>query len=231
MPSERTFPMYTVTLETILKITTLPSHEELLDAGLLCDFHEQMGRAVFVSHQWVSYHHPDPHSQQFKILQMMLQRLLSGACRVVPPVPNEIYWGRMKVPTVASFRSQPLYIWYDYMSVPQGRDSESVAKRHDAIRSIHTYVAGSFFFFILCPPVPHAEEDILLTSQTWSHRGWCRSLVLVLVTVYRFLVQLLLEADTNPAGLEWGLSVAKIQSDNILQKNFICKTSPECRGV
>ena len=177
VPSERTFPMYTVALETILKITTLPSHEELLDAGLLCDFHEQMGRAVFVSHQWVSYHHPDPHCQQFKILQMMLQGLLSGACRVVPPVPNEIYWGRMKVPTVASFRSQPLYIWYDYMSVPQGRDSESMAKRHDAIRSIHTYVAGSFFFFVLCPPVPHAEEDILLNSQTWSHRGWCRSLV------------------------------------------------------
>ena len=155
-------------------MTLLSSHEELMQRGLLCSFTEEMGHALFVSHQWVSYHHPDPDGKQFQVLQKALENLVSGTSRVILRPTEEMYFGRMKCPTAEDFKSQAIYIWYDYFSVPQGRDSRATDNRQMAIGCIASYCARSYFFVILCHAMPHAEQQTILTHKTWSDRGWCR---------------------------------------------------------
>ena len=54
------FPMFTLLLETFLEMRELQKHERLLELGGLYKFHTCMGRAMLVSHQWLSAEHPDP---------------------------------------------------------------------------------------------------------------------------------------------------------------------------
>ena len=46
--------MYTVRLQVLLKMVEVKAHEDLRAEGKLVEFYEKMGRAAFVSHQWVS---------------------------------------------------------------------------------------------------------------------------------------------------------------------------------
>ncbi|CAE7813565.1 KIF20B [Symbiodinium necroappetens] len=45
------FPMFTIPVETLLKMTTIEPHEELQAQGSLVVFDRSMGNAAFVSHQ------------------------------------------------------------------------------------------------------------------------------------------------------------------------------------
>jgi len=165
--------MYTVPFDALLQMSKVEPHEELMDQGILCVFMESMGRAVFVSHQWISSEHPDPNFEQLEVLQNAMKNLLSGACRVNLPPAIEILLGRLKCPTPKVFRDQDLYFWYDYFCCPQGTSQEAVKKRNTAIGCIPAYVTRCYFFLILCPPVLHAEGH-RLGHSTWASRGWCR---------------------------------------------------------
>eukprot|EP00435_Cladocopium_sp_Y103_P062433 s805_g24.t1 len=169
----RMFLMYTVPLEAFLQMTEVQAHEQLKGQGVLRVFKESMGKAIFVSHQWLGSEHPDPHCEQLQVLQKALKNALSGASLVSLPPAIELLLGRLKCPTPAEFRHQPLYIWYDYFCCPQGTCTEAVEKRNQAIASIPEFVSRSYFFLILCPAVPHAEGHMLSWS-TWNARGWCR---------------------------------------------------------
>ncbi|CAE7470389.1 anks1b [Symbiodinium pilosum] len=50
-------------------MTVLKRHEALKEEGLVVQFDESMGKAIFVSHQWLSKEHPDPSMTQLKVLQ------------------------------------------------------------------------------------------------------------------------------------------------------------------
>ena len=84
------------------------------DSKALCEFHEAMGKAMFVSHQWISKHHPDPKFQQLVVLQNALKNLLAGRSKVsLPPAIEIIANGTAKkCPTPADFQSS-LFVWYD----------------------------------------------------------------------------------------------------------------------
>lgn len=79
------------------------------------------------------------------------------------------------------FQSRPLFLWYDYFSVPQqenraghvtdGSDGSMQAK---AINSIPAYVAKCRYFFALCPTIACPFEGRVLSVASWSSRGWCR---------------------------------------------------------
>ncbi|CAE7838253.1 unnamed protein product [Symbiodinium sp. CCMP2592] len=156
------FPMFTVKMADFLAMETLKSHEEMLKADGLSIFDETMGRAFFVSHQWLGSLHPDPHYQQLQVLQ-----------EASLPIAEEIFFGRRPGPTVADFESKPLYVWYDYLSCPQA--SSAQAKRQLAIEGIPSYVAKCEYFVILCPALEHADQRKMLSLQTWRERGWCRA--------------------------------------------------------
>eukprot|EP00438_Fugacium_kawagutii_P029311 Skav208010 [mRNA] locus=scaffold1203:336371:338146:+ [translate_table: standard] len=171
--SGKRFTMFTMPLSNFLQMTKLQKHEELLDSGVLRQFEESMGRAMFVSHQWICRDHPDPSFQQLEVLQTALKGLLSGRTVVSLPPVIELWLGRVRCPTASDFRAEALYLWYDYFSCPQGTSFDAARNRELAIGCIPSYVAQCFFFVILCPAVQHADGH-MLSESTWARRGWCR---------------------------------------------------------
>ena len=82
------------------------------ETGSLCQFDDSMGRAIFVSHQWLGIQHPDPSFKQLLVLQKALMDLISGVCRVSLPPVIELWFGRLRLPTAADFNAQGLFLWY-----------------------------------------------------------------------------------------------------------------------
>ena len=171
----RAYPMYTVPADALLQMDMIRKHEDMLEAGALVEFEEEMGRAMFISHQWLSARHPDPNAEQLKILQQALRNIISGASRVHVAVVTEIYNGRSQCPTAESFHTQSLYIWFDYCCCPQGTSESAALSRQSAIDSIPVYVARCYYFVILCPALRHLDDDSMMSQSSWVERGWCRT--------------------------------------------------------
>jgi len=167
--------MYTVEMDFFLQMTELRAHEQMISSNLLVEFHEGLGTAMFLSHQWLADHHPDPNHEQLKVFQDAMRNLLSGITRVTLPVAAELIFGRLGCPTAADLKAQPLFVWYDYLCCPQGVSSTAARQRHAAIRSIPSYVAKCEYFVILCPTVERADKSEVLGLATWAARGWCRT--------------------------------------------------------
>lgn len=184
--------MYTVPLETLLTLTDFRSHEESIDDGILVEFHPGLGKAMFVSHQWISECHPDPHYQQLKVLQDALRNVLSGACRISTDPTVEAFYGRVRGFSAAELKREKIFVWYDYLSCPQllhdieldefgiqrGRfldDSMNCEEMDMAIKSIPSYVAACKYFIALCPTLINADNGRKLDRHSWLQRGWCRA--------------------------------------------------------
>eukprot|EP00438_Fugacium_kawagutii_P032385 Skav234888 [mRNA] locus=scaffold840:558679:568666:- [translate_table: standard] len=95
---QETFPMFTMGVSIFLEMTKIQPHEELLAAGKLSVFDESMGRAAFVSHQWIGDGHPDPEFKQMKVLQDTLTNLISGRSEVSVDLITEAVYFRSKAP-------------------------------------------------------------------------------------------------------------------------------------
>ena len=140
-----------------------------------------MGRAAFVSHQWLTKHHPDPQLSQMRILQDAVQRLLTSRSESVSlDLLTEALVRPARPLPMQEFQKQPLFFWYDYFSCPQPEQCEpeerdgQLARQLQAIDSIPAYVAKCHFFLALCPVLESSEANQMLTAATWSRRGWCR---------------------------------------------------------
>lgn len=171
LSSTRSFPMFTLPSLAFMKMSRVQPHEDLMEAGDLCIFHESLGKAMFASHQWVTSQHPDPNFEQLQVLQDALKNMLSGAKPVSLPPAIEIFWGRVKCPTAADFNKSEVYLWYDYFSIPQHESKRE--HRENAIQSIPSYISKCFFFVILCPLI-QLGRNRNLNFSTWAERGWCR---------------------------------------------------------
>ena len=159
--------MYTVPADAFLQMTEIRTHEELADAGVLTEFQESLGKAMFVSHQWLSDKHPDPDFQQLQVLQDALKNLAAGTSEISLPVVTEFLVGNKRRPTKSDFAPGHLHIWYDYFSIPQSRDRD----RQNAIQYIPEYVARCEFFVVLCPALKHRDQQRTLSLATWGERG------------------------------------------------------------
>ena len=167
--------MYTMLAEILLQLTQIKMHEELIQAGALIEFDESMGKAMFVSHQWLSDTHPDPRFEQLRVLQETLINVSAGTSRVNVPVATEILHGRLSCPAPSDFNLTRLHIWYDYFCCPQALLPHAEKTRHRAIHSIPAYVARCEFFVVLCPAFKHVDSGSTLSQSTWGERGWCRT--------------------------------------------------------
>jgi len=171
------FPMFTIPVETLLKMTTIEPHEELQAQGSLVVFDRSMGNAAFVSHQWLSKHHPDPELKQFRVLQDALRHLLHKLTSVPVDPLTEVYVPTAESLPLRDFQSKPLYLWYDYFSCPQleqSGESRSGSQLADAIDSIPAYIAECSYFLGLCPVVDCPDDGRVLGPISWAQRGWCR---------------------------------------------------------
>ena len=144
-------------------------------------FADSMGNAAFVSHQWVSRKHPDPEFRQMQVLQGALRRVLT--CQGSVPldyVTEGLVPGASRI-SFQEFQSRPLFLWYDYFSVPQLEtrqayvtDDGDGSDQAQAITSIPAYIANCRYFFALCPTIESPLEGSVLNACTWARRGWCR---------------------------------------------------------
>ncbi|OLP93692.1 Ankyrin repeat and sterile alpha motif domain-containing protein 1B [Symbiodinium microadriaticum] len=181
------FPMYTVPLDTLLEMTKVEPHEVLKAKDMLVDFQRPMGKAAFVSHQWVAPDHPDPEFKQMRVLQEALKEMKNGNLQSIPvELVSEAAEGHIKPLPTSRLLSEPLFFWYDYFSCPQkdrlsrsmtslfSPEGESGSKLLNAINSIPAYVQESSFFFALVPVLENPRSCNLITPLTWQSRGWCR---------------------------------------------------------
>eukprot|EP00439_Symbiodinium_sp_Y106_P077221 s29_g16.t1 len=147
------FPMYTVAAELLLKMTEVEPHEKLKARGELVVFSSNIGKAAFVSHQWLSEFHPDPDFKQMRILQDAIERLLAGRGSLPLDSATESVVPTAKPLSLQDFQKDALFLWYDYFSCPQLEGKNSFA------------LAGKNSF---------GEEAKVLSMTTWGRRGWCR---------------------------------------------------------
>ena len=140
-------------------------------------FDESMGNAGFISHEWVAKQHPDPEFMQMKVLQDVLRRLLTTSGSVPLDVITESFTRSARSISFEHFQSRPLFLWYDYFSVPQLDQAGSEGEKDQqakAINSIPAYVVKCTFFFALCATIDSPFEGKVLSFSTWALRGWCR---------------------------------------------------------
>ena len=74
MGLEQSFPMYVVRIKDVLGMEQLLPHQTLLAAGMITPYSSDMGLALFVSHQWLSFAAPDPSFEQFGIFVGALKK-------------------------------------------------------------------------------------------------------------------------------------------------------------
>ncbi|CAE7939980.1 ANKRD17 [Symbiodinium sp. KB8] len=166
------FAMYVVPLEVLLSMSKPTAYETLLDDGVLVEYEEGMGNAMFVSHQWTGSQHPDIAGEQFVVLKDALQALKTGKVDISGNISIELYMGLQNSISAKEIFSRPLFIWYDYICCPQ--HATAFALRQMAVNSIPAYVDRCQFFAILCPHVRHEADNVLLNKRNWASRGWCR---------------------------------------------------------
>lgn len=136
-----------------------------------------MGNAGFVSHQWVAAQHPDPELKQMQVLQDALRHLLTSNGMVSLDYVTEAGVPSAKGISCQAFQDRPLFLWYDYFSVPQLEQSYREAEALEqamAVSTIPCYVAKCLFFFALCPTIESHFKGQVLNTRSWARRGWCR---------------------------------------------------------
>ncbi|CAE8684817.1 unnamed protein product [Polarella glacialis] len=184
------FPMYVVRMRDFLEMKAVLPHEELKAQGILVLYTEQLGPALFISHQWCRSHHPDPDFEQMKVLQEALRNILSGEVNLGISAVASILFGMGKgLNEVQAQDLHSAYIWYDYFAVPQcsihasqslqdyKKENHPATEMNDfraAVRSIPSYVDRCNYFIILAPTILRPDLEDLLDYSTWCSRGWCR---------------------------------------------------------
>ena len=135
---------------------------------------------VFVSHEWLSWAHPDPEGHQLRVLCRVLERLKAGEVNTEMD-PMHVIFYKHKFTTSAKDWQRILkrtYLWIDWFSMPQpgvekvehiGDVRMQLLKRDGAraIRSIPAYVERSDFILILVPSLYHSDRKVPTCYRTW----------------------------------------------------------------
>ena len=79
------YPMFVMPIDKVLQLDRIPTHEEAFDKLVTWD--PTMGNAMFVSHTWISFEHPDnADNVKLRTLQGLLKLLVAGKLKVPPNV-------------------------------------------------------------------------------------------------------------------------------------------------
>ena len=135
---------------------------------------------IFISHQWLSFAHPDPHGQQVAVLRSTLLGVIAGSLCVEP---DTISIPAGKYLTMAACQAiRDGYIFFDWFAIPQitareGGVNEDVTRTDAAlaVQSIPAYVEAANLFMALVPGLVHADTGMLCNYISWQSRGWCHT--------------------------------------------------------
>lgn len=175
------FPMYVVQVAAFMAMTEAPPHQLLKEEGVAIEFVAAQV-AVFVSHQWCSRMHADPHFAQLRILQAAFKSASCRTLKVSADIFNTVVFSSKAHVRPADLRDVMSWVmWYDYFSVPQPDAPQAESSQHAdtasdlgrAVASLSSYIDRCKFFFVLAPIVAH-DGGHFLDYTTWKTRGWCR---------------------------------------------------------
>ena len=155
--STRSMPMWVIQVKDVLEMTgTMQPHQVLKAQGLLEIWRVTMF-TLFVSHQWLSFHHPDPNGEQLKVLQLVLRKLIAKQLTIQGNVWSE--YSASKARTKDLDGVGKWYMWLDYFCVPQlvGHSVLGVGEQHSYIESIPSYVDPCSAFVELVPQAVHQD--------------------------------------------------------------------------
>ena len=132
---------------------------------------------IFVSHQWLSYTHPDPQGQQVEVLRKTLAGLIDGSLHVTEEVVALTDEMTMSANTRRHIANG--YLFLDWFAIPQitarqeGVNEQTIKSDAAlAVQSIPAYVELSSLFVALVPDLMHKDSSELVHYATWLSRGW-----------------------------------------------------------
>ena len=156
-------PMWVMPANEFMALSELRPHQELRAADKLVKWDPSMSQVFFLSHQWTSFERPDHSTAQLRTFQKTLVRMLRGKLPTTAPsfadavhLPSKVRINPLEWKETVS---RPVYIWMDYMSVPQVSmtytelSSGSAGQASDlmkAVNSIPAYIERSSHFFAIC---------------------------------------------------------------------------------
>ena len=123
--SPQLYPMYLISVVSLLELEKLLPHQDLLRAGKLVEYTPaHAGHVLFVSHQWLGFSEPDPHGTKLRALQQLLRRMLEHGFRQ----NIQAHWssqmnGFHPVLTAAELKAALPHalVWMDCARHPRGR--------------------------------------------------------------------------------------------------------------
>lgn len=148
--------MCTLKFTDFVKAGKLVSHEDARANGILhvLDTYQDVSNyvatksVVFISHQWLGSHDPDPQGVQYGAMVSAVENLIA----------------------MHSLDREAVSIWVDFTSIPQkNRDMQRLS-----ISSLPVYASSSNFFVAIAPPAMHQDKKLSCGEETYRRRGWCR---------------------------------------------------------
>merc|ERR1711865_279381 len=151
------YPVTLVSANDFMAHGRLRQHEDVRDENQLV-FKDSLAKVavfkktykiVFFSHQWTAWTEPDHTSKQYKAMVEALQTVVT-----------DFGWDLNKV-----------YVWVDYISIPQCVGSVQLL----AIHTLTAYSSVADAFIAVCPDLEHKETSASVGVESYKHRMWCRA--------------------------------------------------------
>ena len=168
-------PMWVVRVGHVLEMKGAFQPHQVLKAQGLLEIRKSKIFTLFVSHQWLSFQHPDPHGEQLKVLQETLKKLIAKQVTVEDNFVTQFYGNK----TIEFDGVGDWHMWLDYFCVPQLVEEYQTQLAHDQrllyLKSIPNYVDRCNLFVALVPRAVHKDTEVACDTDSWLRRGWCRT--------------------------------------------------------
>lgn len=169
-------PMWVVPVVYVLEMKGIfKPHQVLKAEGVLAEWISTMF-TLFVSHQWLAHHHPDPDGVQLQVLQGFVNGLIRKKLRIDTDFISQ-FNGRGLTKAELSQIGEA-FIWFDYFSVPQilgAGVSQATEEQLLYIYNIPNYVDMCNLFVALVPKAMHHDTRSECSFNSFLERGWCRT--------------------------------------------------------
>jgi len=151
------YPVTLVSANDFIALGRLEKHEDVRDANKLVfkdtlanvAIFKKTHKIIFFSHQWTAWTEPDHTSKQYIAMKEALATVVT-----------DFGWDLNRV-----------YVWVDYISIPQCVGSVQLL----AIHTLTAYSSVADAFIAVCPELQHRETGALCNVDSYRDRMWCRA--------------------------------------------------------
>ena len=192
------YPMYVLPVRTLLALSVLPTHEELLEQNKLVEWRSTVRPVFYVSLEQSTTNHPDPGGKRLDVLKRLLIRMVQGqAANVEADFASQAAFGKGRKISSANWRdlASDAHVWIGFCSAPTIPSASMLA----AQRSLYGYIERATHFFALCPPTKyHNGSNRTCDFHSWCDRGVVRIELSALLMTCTPKPAVLITGDDSP---------------------------------